>query len=275
MGDLVDDLKLLIRTRHPIVTIQTLDESFAARMVRKAGREMGLFVLEWSVTDMLRHVVPPGGQITNGTDTLIGTLKFMRSSDTTFIYILKDAMRHLADPIAERLLRDVAEDFSRDTRTIFMIDEKDKLPSSLRSSAVPYELALPDEAEILDPVQQLVRPCEDVLQRFHVDVRYIVWLLDAVAGADHLGQERLADGKQTRHVACRRGGPVVGRLLVETAAVAFTSQGTVDQHVQTAETLDHRVAQSENRLEAAQVKRQRIGFVAGGLQLSGELLVAL
>ena len=34
-------------------------------------------------------------------------------------------------------------------------------------------LGIADEAEILDPVQQLVRPCEDVLQRFHVDVRYV------------------------------------------------------------------------------------------------------
>jgi uroporphyrinogen decarboxylase len=35
-------------------------------------------------------------------------------------------------------------------------------------------LGIEDGAQILDPVQQLVRPCERLLERFHVDVRYIV-----------------------------------------------------------------------------------------------------
>jgi uroporphyrinogen decarboxylase len=35
-------------------------------------------------------------------------------------------------------------------------------------------LDLRDEVTILDPVQQLARPCEKLLERFHVDTRYIV-----------------------------------------------------------------------------------------------------
>jgi uroporphyrinogen decarboxylase len=34
-------------------------------------------------------------------------------------------------------------------------------------------LGIEDEFTILDPVQQLVKPCEELLQRFHVDTRYI------------------------------------------------------------------------------------------------------
>jgi len=34
-------------------------------------------------------------------------------------------------------------------------------------------LGIHDEVEIMDPVQQLARPCEEVLERFHVDTRYI------------------------------------------------------------------------------------------------------
>ena len=34
-------------------------------------------------------------------------------------------------------------------------------------------LGIEDEVAILDPVQQLTRPCEEVLERFHVDVRYV------------------------------------------------------------------------------------------------------
>jgi len=35
-------------------------------------------------------------------------------------------------------------------------------------------LGIRDEVAILDPVQQLARPCEELLERFHVDVRYVV-----------------------------------------------------------------------------------------------------
>ncbi|OHB68398.1 MAG: hypothetical protein A2Y77_10435 [Planctomycetes bacterium RBG_13_62_9] len=35
-------------------------------------------------------------------------------------------------------------------------------------------LGVQDEVTILDPVQQLARPCEQVLERFHVDTRYVL-----------------------------------------------------------------------------------------------------
>ncbi len=35
-------------------------------------------------------------------------------------------------------------------------------------------LGIRDEVTILDPVQQLARPCEEALQRFHVDTRYVL-----------------------------------------------------------------------------------------------------
>jgi uroporphyrinogen decarboxylase len=34
-------------------------------------------------------------------------------------------------------------------------------------------LGIEDDITILDPVQQLAKPCEELLQRFHVDIRYI------------------------------------------------------------------------------------------------------
>ncbi|NLZ06355.1 MAG: uroporphyrinogen-III decarboxylase [Phycisphaerae bacterium] len=34
-------------------------------------------------------------------------------------------------------------------------------------------LGIEDDVTIMDPVQQLARPCEEVLRRFHVDIRYV------------------------------------------------------------------------------------------------------
>jgi uroporphyrinogen decarboxylase len=35
-------------------------------------------------------------------------------------------------------------------------------------------LGIRDDVTILDPVQQLARPCEELLERFHVDIRYVI-----------------------------------------------------------------------------------------------------
>ena len=43
----------------------------------------------------------------------------------------------------------------------------------LAYEALLEHLGIHDTPEIMDPVQQLVRPCEEVLERFHVDTRYI------------------------------------------------------------------------------------------------------
>ena len=45
-----------------------------------------------------------------------------------------------------------------------------------RNAYVPLldHLGIRDDVTILDPVQQLARPCEELLERFHVDVRYVV-----------------------------------------------------------------------------------------------------
>ena len=41
-----EDIKLLIRTRHAVITINTLDEAHACRQIHQAGTEMGLAVLQ-------------------------------------------------------------------------------------------------------------------------------------------------------------------------------------------------------------------------------------
>ncbi len=158
MGDLVEDLKTLIRTRHAVVTIRTPDEAYAARVIREAGKEMQLLVMEWSVSEGLVRVEPPGGGgKIGGTESLLGVLKYLRHNDAIHLYVLKDAICHLTNPVVQRLLREVAMEFSKDNRTIFMIDAEGRLPDSMSALSVQYDLPLPDEKEILQHVRSTIR----------------------------------------------------------------------------------------------------------------------
>ena len=59
--------------------------------------------------------------------------------------------------------------------------------------ALVEHLGINDTPEIMDPVQQLARPCEAVLQRFHVDTRYIA--AGAAAGFDGRIVQRTRGGR--------------------------------------------------------------------------------
>ena len=62
-------------------------------------------------------------------------------------------------------------------------EEPDRIPIDLGGNqtgihkiayqALLKKLGMDDEVTIMDAVQQLARPCEAVLERFHVDTRYI------------------------------------------------------------------------------------------------------
>ncbi len=63
-------------------------------------------------------------------------------------------------------------------------EEPDRVPIDLGGHQtgihrIAYErllqhLGIADEVTLLDPIQQLAKPCEEVLERFHVDTRYVV-----------------------------------------------------------------------------------------------------
>lgn len=59
--------------------------------------------------------------------------------------------------------------------------------------ALLEHLGIDDELSIMDPVQQLARPCEELLERFHVDTRYVA----AGSAADFQGEivTRRRDGR--------------------------------------------------------------------------------
>ena len=59
--------------------------------------------------------------------------------------------------------------------------------------ALLEHLGLEEEIRLLDPVQQLAAPSEDILQRFHVDVRYIT--AGAPKGFDGRSQQNRRDGR--------------------------------------------------------------------------------
>jgi len=175
----LERLKILINSSTPIVVMETVEEVRAVRMVRVACSELNLATFEWTIASGLARsgtithdlqfedTLPPGGYtpahrsdgeqnskaIYNSQDPaqMLGNLEAV-SIEATFI--LKDFHRHLEDPVVVRRLRDVAQKFSANRRTVIITGPHVAIPPELAGLVEFLDMALPDRQRLRQIVDE-------------------------------------------------------------------------------------------------------------------------
>jgi ATP-dependent 26S proteasome regulatory subunit len=175
----LERLKVLINSSTPIVVMETVEEVRAVRMVRLACSELNLATFEWTIASGLARsgtithdlqfedTLPPGGYapahrsdaeqnskaIYNSQDPaqMLGNLEAV-SIEATFI--LKDFHRHLEDPVVVRRLRDVAQKFSANRRTVIITGPHVAIPPELAGLVEFLDMALPDRQRLRQIVDE-------------------------------------------------------------------------------------------------------------------------
>ena len=160
-ADAAHDLKALIQSRHPIVTIDTVEEERVDNLLETVARELHMPLFAWTVTH--------GLQRTGGENAVYGTanpqmlVRHLVTLTVRGIFHLKDLHAHLGDPTVVRGVRDIAQAFVRSGSTAVLSGESIHLPAELAREAVPFDLHLPDR----DELQQVVHQILHTLKRQH------------------------------------------------------------------------------------------------------------
>lgn len=180
----IHEIVTLVRSRHPVVVIDSVEEERARGLVVAAGAKLGIPVFEWSVTTGFRRA---GDEETNGMTTAPDAL-LAHLADLTVeaIFLLVDLHPHLAQPLVERRFRDVAAEFGRTRSTMVLLGAGITLPAAVEADAVRVPLALPDRGE-LETVARTVLRSAGVA----VPERGVAALLEALQGLT-LNQARQA-----------------------------------------------------------------------------------
>lgn len=144
------ELETLLRSRIPLVVIETRDEPRALALLSGLAARLTTAhtpVFQWTVTDGLRRLdIDLGGaQRHNSEPTEV--LKSIRATDKAGIYVLLDFHPFLADPVHVRLLKDICQSYARTARTIVLISHELSLPRELEHFVARFQLAFPDRAE--------------------------------------------------------------------------------------------------------------------------------
>src|SRR5688572_1922707 len=148
--DARQELEALLRSRVPLVVIETRDEPRALELLSSLAPRLAAAhtpVFQWTVTDGLRRLdVNLGGAQQHNAEPA-AVLKSVRASSVAGVYILLDFHPFLADPVHVRLLKDICQDYDRTARTIVLISHEVALPRELEHLAARFQLAFPDRDE--------------------------------------------------------------------------------------------------------------------------------
>src|SRR6266481_5651966 len=159
-----DELRLLVNSRHPILTIETSEEERVEQMLFEVASELTVPLFTWSVTTGLARY--HGTPIYNS-DPPEAALSNMAAVQGDGIFLLKDFSRYCDNDKVCRRLRELAEQFRTARRSIVITAGSIQLPPELRGEAAAFDLGLPSVEEISAGVKQTLA---DLNRENHVPV---------------------------------------------------------------------------------------------------------
>lgn len=140
----------MLRSRTPIIVIETRDELRMLDLLRNIGRsrssESYVPLFRWTVTDGLQRLdldLPP--QLHNAAPADV--LKHIRAVTKPGTYALLDFHPYLEEPVNVRLMKDICLRFAEVPRHLVLVSHRIELPAELRPYSATFEMALPASAE--------------------------------------------------------------------------------------------------------------------------------
>jgi len=191
------DLEVILRSRTPIVIIETRDEARMLEMLQSiaitASGPDYQPLFRWTVTDGLQRLdiaLEPQPLNSEPTDVL----KHIRAVSKPGIYVLLDFHPFLEDPMHVRLIKDICIRYRDVARQIVLISHTVKLPSELDSFSARFDMALPTEAERGKIIQRVADEWahEHPGSRVQADSKAYEMLVRNLAGLTYRDTEQLA-----------------------------------------------------------------------------------
>jgi hypothetical protein len=148
------DLALLLRSRHPLVVCETVEEQRFEALVRAVSSELTIPFWSWSAASGL---VPAHPTDADKSTDLAFALRLIRRASGDGTWLLKDPMPHLEAAATLRLLRETAQDFAGSARTLVLVGPTMPSKPELEDLQVRIDFALPGPEELRELLQKVIR----------------------------------------------------------------------------------------------------------------------
>ncbi|HEY6264816.1 MAG TPA: AAA family ATPase [Candidatus Acidoferrum sp.] len=159
-----DELRLLINSRHPIITVETAEEERLEVMLLDVATELAVPLYEWSVTTGLAKAHGAPMYNTDNPEQALSNIALIQGDG---VFLLKDFPRYCDNDKICRRLRELAEKFRTARRSIVLTAASLQLPADLEGDAIPFQLGLPRVEDLLPGVKQVLA---DLNREQHVPI---------------------------------------------------------------------------------------------------------
>jgi hypothetical protein len=146
-----DELALLIKSKYPVIFVESIDEEYVVNELRQIASQLGLIFYQWAVTTGLQRGFKEGPYYQTGDpEKMIRTVLSLIKSDRSEsgLFILKDFDKHLENSVNLRLFKDLVNLIKNTKNTIVIIGPEYKLPKDIEPDAAHIVGGYPDEKEI-------------------------------------------------------------------------------------------------------------------------------
>ena len=155
-----EELILLIKSRYPVIFVESIDEQYVINQLRQIASQLGLAFYQWSVTTGLQKGSKEGGFYQTGEpEKMVKTVLSLirdRSGDRAEpgLFVLKDFDKHLENVVILRLFKDLINLIKNTKNTVVIVAPQYNLPKDIEPEAGHIVGGYPDEREIASIVKE-------------------------------------------------------------------------------------------------------------------------
>ena len=191
------DLELVLRSRTPMIVIETKDEARILDVLKsvtlRSSTSDYMPLFRWTITDGLQRLdIALEPQMMNSEPTDV--LKHIRAVTKPGIYVLLDFHPFLNDPVHVRLLKDICIRYGEIARQLVLVSHQVKVPNELEAFSARLDMALPSETERQTIIERVANEWaeENPGARVQADPKAYKLLVNNLAGLTYADTERLA-----------------------------------------------------------------------------------
>jgi AAA+ superfamily predicted ATPase len=143
----IRDLEAIIRSRTPLIVVESGEEPHIVQMVRQIANRLQLKAYRWTVTEGLQ-AFNPCDQPPQSVQKSQEVLNYIKNSASYSLFVLLDFHPYLEDAVIIRYLKDIALTYSRHYSTVVLVGFALPLPRDLQPFTARFHLPLPTPDEV-------------------------------------------------------------------------------------------------------------------------------
>jgi hypothetical protein len=150
------DLELVLKSHTPIIVIESLEEVRLVQLLARLGLRLSHPVFQWTVTEGLKRLEADfePQRLTAEPQEVLGHIKALSSPG---YFLLLDFHPYLDDPRLVRLIKEIAQGYEQNPRTLLFLSHAFEIPPEIRHLTASFDLQLPDRTGIRMLIQEEAR----------------------------------------------------------------------------------------------------------------------